>query len=267
MLTRPAAVAGRFYPAQPQQLRAAVEACLREADAFAQAAGLPEVTTPKALIVPHAGYVYSGMVAPTAYRCLRGAAHIRTVLLFGPAHRKLVAGMATTSAAAFATPLGSVPVDLGSVAEACQLPGVAIDDAAHRDEHCLEVQLPFLQMLLTDFEIVPFAVGHAREADVARVLARLWGGPETLIVITSDLSHYHADAEARALDAQAAEAIVSLAPERLDADQACGRAAIAGLLARCRETGLTAQTLRLANSSEQGGPIDRVVGYGAFSLG
>ena len=180
MLTRPAAVAGRFYPAHPQQLRAAVEQCLREADAIAQAAGESSPQpTPKALIVPHAGYVYSGAVAAAAYRRLRGASQISTVVLMGPAHRKAIAGIAATSAAAFATPLGSISVDLGSIAEACQLPGVAIDDAAHREEHCLEVQLPFLQALLGEFEIVPFVVGQARPPDVARVLERLWGGPET----------------------------------------------------------------------------------------
>ncbi len=200
---RPAAVAGMFYPGSPAALAESVRSCLADATARAPVArGLP-----KAVIVPHAGYVYSGPIAGAAYaRLAAGRRTIRRVVLLGPAHRVAVRGLALPTARAFATPLGVVEVDRKAALLALALPQVQESDAAHALEHSLEVQLPFLQAVLDEFRIVPFAVGDATADEVADVIDRLWGGPETLIVISSDLSHYHRYAEARAIDRGTADA-------------------------------------------------------------
>jgi hypothetical protein len=257
---RPAAVAGIFYPEVAAQLSADVH---RYLDAPEQAADrLP----PKALIVPHAGYVYSGAIAASGYRRLAAvAATVQRVVLFGPAHRVRVRGLAAPSTLSFATPLGAVPVDRAAVAAARSLPQVCEDDAAHGLEHSLEVQLPFLQTLLPAFRVVPFAVGAATAQQVAGVMDLLWGGPETLIVVSSDLSHYHRYDEARAIDRATADSILALSPT-LSERQACGAAAINGLLTVARQRGLRPELLDLRSSGDTAGDASRVVGYASFAF-
>ena len=259
---RPAAVAGMFYSGVPAALAASVRACLVEAAARPRAGG----ARPKALIVPHAGYVYSGAIAAAAYARLAAAhASIRRVVLLGPAHRVAVRGLALPSARAFATPLGEVEVDCKAAALALTLPQVHEDDAAHAQEHALEVQLPFLQAVLDEFRIVPFAVGAATAEEVADVLERLWGGPETLIVVSSDLSHYHSYAVARAIDRGSADGILALSPS-LDHEQACGATPINALLLCARRRDLVPELLDLRNSGDTAGDKSRVVGYASFAF-
>lgn len=260
---RPAAVAGTFYPKAPAALAAIVGACL---DAAAGSPASAEATPPKAVIVPHAGYAYSGAIAAAAYARVSAArSHVRRVVLFGPTHRVPVRGLALPSARAFATPLGEVPVDLDAAKAALGLPQVGQSDAAHALEHALEVQLPFLQVVLGAFEIVPFAVGDATPEAVAEVIELLWGGPETLIVVSSDLSHCHRYADAQAIDRATAAAILGLAPT-LDHEGACGATPINGLLLCAREQGVGAELLDLRNSGDTAGDRSRVVGYASFAF-
>jgi MEMO1 family protein len=254
---RPAAVAGSFYVGHPQRLRTAVADLLAAAPASAG-------TSPKALIAPHAGYIYSGGVAAVAFATLRGSAAITRVVLIGPAHYVAVRGIAVPTADAFETPLGRVPVDRDAVSAIADLPFVVEADAAHAPEHALEVELPFLQTLLGSFALVPLLVGDAEAQQVAKVLGRLWGGPDTLIVVSSDLSHYHDYDTARRLDAATAAAIERGDWESLGPDRACGFLAVAGLLVEADRRGLAAQRLALCNSGDTAGPRDRVVGYGAW---
>jgi MEMO1 family protein len=225
------------------------------------------VPAPKALIVPHAGYVYSGPVAGSAYAHIAGlAGRVTRVVLLGPAHRMALRGLAYSRADAFRTPLGSVAVDRHALEGLADLPQVREHEGPFEGEHCLEVQLPFLQLTLGTFALVPLLVGDATGPEVAEVLARLWGGEETLIVISSDLSHYLGYAQARAIDARTSQAIAELRPEAIGYEQACGRIPIAGLLLEARRRGLTAEVLDLRNSGDTAGPRDRVVGYGAYVL-
>jgi hypothetical protein len=256
---RPPAVAGMFYPDDPATLARDVDDALAAAPPAAGPA-------PKALIVPHAGYVYSGAIAASAYAALepvRGA--IRRVVLLGPCHRVAVRGLALPSADAFDTPLGRVPVDSDAVALLAGLPQVVVSGAAHAQEHSLEVQLPFLQRVLREFSIVPLAVGDATAHEVAEVLDRLWGGPETLILVSSDLSHYHRYDDAARIDRATASAILALDPA-LDHEQACGATPIAGLVTVARRRGLAAKLLDLRNSGDTAGDRRRVVGYAAFAF-
>lgn len=258
---RPAAVAGLFYPGTSLALAADVRAHLAASPAPAAAAPLP-----KAVVVPHAGYVYSGPVAAAAYaRLAAGRGTIRRVVLLGPTHRVPVRGLALPTARAFATPLGTVAVDAEAAALALTLPQVRESDAAHAQEHSLEVQLPFLQAVLGDFSIVPFAVGEASAMDVAAVLDLLWGGPETLIVVSSDLSHYHRYDEAQRIDRDTADGILALDPT-LDHEQACGATPVNGLLRSARRRGLVPELLDLRNSGDTAGDRSRVVGYASFAF-
>lgn len=256
MMRRPA-VAGAFYPADPVALR-------RMVTDFAAAGA--DGAAPKALIVPHAGYVYSGSVAGSGYaRLAPAAAVIRRVVLLGPVHRVPVRGLALPEADAFATPLGEVPVDEAAVGRIADLPQVVRSAAAHALEHSLEVQLPFLQSVLDDFTLVPLAVGDATPEEVAEVLERLWGGPETLIVVSSDLSHYHTWATARRLDGETIERI--LHGEMLDSyEQACGALPIDGLLLAAGRHGLTSRLVACCNSGDTAGDRDRVVGYATIEF-
>ena len=255
---RPPAVAGRFYPADPVALRQLI------ADLLAQ---VPTATgpAPKALIAPHAGYLYSGPIAASAYaQFIPARDQIKRVVLFGPSHYVAVDGLATTSAEAFATPLGIVPVDVKAVRHVRLLPQVRELDEAHAQEHSLEVQLPFLQCVLGDFKLVPLAVGDATPEDIGQVLDALWDGPETRFIVSSDLSHYYDFQTARRLDRATAKAIEALRPGRIGEEGACGRMPIRGLLQAARRHGLSARTVDLRNSGDTAGPHDRVVGYGAF---
>jgi AmmeMemoRadiSam system protein B len=220
----------------------------------------------KALIVPHAGYIYSGPVAASGYAGLReSAVAIRRVVIFGPAHRVWVRGVATVSDSFFETPLGRVPVDREAIAAVFSLPQVEINDEAHASEHSLEVQLPFLQTLLTDFAIAPFVVGGASAAQVAEVMELLWGGPETLVVVSSDLSHYLPYAEAQRIDRATADSILERRTLSRH-EQACGMTPINGLMEVARRKGLVPTLLDLRNSGDTAGDRTRVVGYAAVAF-
>jgi len=255
------AVAGSFYPANPTSLASAVDAMLGDDAPI-------DVPPPKALIVPHAGYVYSGPVAASAYRLLRPArTRIRRVVLVGPAHFVPVEGIATTAADAFATPLGDVVVDDELRRAILGLPRVLVDDQAHASEHSIEVELPFLQRVLDAFTLLPIVVGDARPPEVANVLERVYGGPETLLVISSDLSHYLDYETATACDRGTADVIVARRFEEIAPGHACGAAALCGVLELARRRDLAVRLLDLRNSGDTAGSRDEVVGYGAFALG
>lgn len=256
--SRPPAVAGMFYPADPVQLVQEVQTFLAEAH--------PQPLTPKALIVPHAGYIYSGSVAASAYATLRGCAkRIRRVILLGPTHRTAIRGLALPETQAFDTPLGRVMLDMDAMYAAARLPQVTVSNEAHALEHSLEVQLPFLQSVLPEFTLLPLAVGTATADDVAKVLETLWGGDETLIVISSDLSHYLPYTVAQLVDGKTADDIMQLR-QPIAHDQACGGTPISGLLVVARKHHLRAILLDLRNSGDTAGSQDRVVGYGAFAF-
>jgi AmmeMemoRadiSam system protein B/AmmeMemoRadiSam system protein A len=256
---RPAAVAGMFYPGEGARLAADVDAFLSSA-ARSQQIGAP----PKAIIVPHAGYVYSGAVAASAYAHLRSARDvIRRVVLLGPVHRVPVRGLALPAAEAFDTPLGRVPLDAAAVQAIRSLPQVVESRAVHEHEHSLEVHLPFLQRLLERFTLVPLAVGDATREQVAEVLDVLWGGPETLIVVSSDLSHYLAYDAARKIDTETAAMIVDLRSD-IDHQHACGGTPVNGLMLTARRRKLEVKLVDLRNSGDTAGTRDRVVGYGSF---
>lgn len=261
-LTRPPAVAGAFYPADPATLAHDVQAYL---DAVAGVSAM--LNPPKAVIVPHAGYVYSGPVAAAAFARLaplKGT--VRRVVLLGPCHRVAVRGLALSSAEQFTTPLGALPIDHGFDAALLALPHVQVYDETHSAEHSLEVQLPFLQTVLGDFELLPLVVGDATPGEVADVLEAVWGGAETLIVISSDLSHYLDYASAQAIDRQTCQAIEALNGPAIGDTQACGRNPVKGLLEVARRRAMTVETLDLRNSGDTAGPRDRVVGYGAWAF-
>jgi AmmeMemoRadiSam system protein B len=257
MTVRTPAVAGTFYPGAAKKLAATVDALLAAAPA-------PSGTAPKAIVVPHAGYVYSGPIAATAYAAI--SPEVQRVVLFGPAHRVALDGLALPTVDAFATPLGEVPIDAAMRASAAQLPGVTLDDRPHAAEHSLEVQLPFLQRKLADFTVTPFAVGRADGQTVGAVIDALWGGPETLIVISSDLSHYESYTVAATHDRETAAAIVAGTPGAIDTRDACGAIPLRGLLTSSSARTLTRSLVDLRSSGDTAGPRDRVVGYGAFTL-
>ncbi|MEA1048274.1 AmmeMemoRadiSam system protein B [Lamprobacter modestohalophilus] len=259
------AVAGLFYTADPQQLSAEVRGFVAEGVARAGGKPLPRA---KALIVPHAGYIYSGSIAGSAYAAIaEQAEQIERVLILGPPHRFPVRGLATSSADAFETPLGRVPVDQEAIERLlADYPQVQRLDLAFDGEHCIEVQLPFLQVLLDRFRIVPLLVGSSQPQQVAEVLEPFWSQDDSLILISSDLSHYLDYASGQALDARTSEAILSLASERIGPEQACGRNAIAGLLQLAKAHHAQARLLDLRSSGDTAGPRDRVVGYGAYEL-
>jgi MEMO1 family protein len=258
---RPAAVAGMFYPREPRALAAQVQALLGGVGDVA-----PRLSFPKALVVPHAGYVYSGPVAARAYDELAGARGIvRRVVLLGPVHRVPVRGLAAPSAQAFETPLGTITIDQAALGALHDLPQVVKSDPAHALEHSLEVQLPFLQTMLGEFTLVPLAVGMASVAEVAEVLERLWGGPETLVVISTDLSHYHSYEEARSVDAATLARIAACATD-IDHDEACGATPLNGLLSFAKKRNIPVRLLAACNSGDTAGDKDRVVGYSAFAL-
>jgi AmmeMemoRadiSam system protein B len=229
---------------------------------------LPEGTNrPKAIIAPHAGYDYSGPIAASAYAAIRPAAGaIRQVVLLGTCHVVRTDALLTTSADAIATPLGNVPVDSDAVGRAARLPQVAVDNNAHRADHALAVQLPFLQSTLNEFAVVPFLVGRCAAEDVAAVLDILWGGDDTLILVSSDLSHFLSYDEARRRDQRTAAAIVLLDHAAIGREDACGHRAIAGLLVAAHRHRLHAVELDLRNSGDTAGDRSRVVGYGAFAF-
>lgn len=268
---RPPAVAGLFYPGDARTLDETVSGYLvsalddrRSADVNRPA---PKAL-PKALIAPHAGYVYSGAAAARAYARLAPVRdRIARVVLLGPAHRVPLRGLATTSAECWTTPLGRIEIDRAAIAAVADLLQVSVNDTAHAQEHSLEVQLPFLQKLLPGFALVPFVVGSATNEQVSEVLETLWGGPETLIVISSDLSHYLPYEQAQEIDGSTAEAIERLDWSAIGQDRACGRIPISGLLTCAQARGMAVERVALCNSGDTAGSKDRVVGYGAWVFG
>jgi AmmeMemoRadiSam system protein B len=254
---REAAVAGSFYPADPGELQSTVRRYL-------DACGAAHGPAPRALVVPHAGYAYSGSVAAAAYARLRehGQGYRRVVLL-GPAHYVAFRGVAASGAEAFRTPLGDVALERASI-DALRHPAVRVFDAAHGPEHSLEVQLPFLQCVLASFTLAPLIVGDCAANEVAEVIERLWGGPETLIVVSSDLSHYLPYAQARDLDGRTCRSIEALDAGAIGPAGACGATPLRGLLLVARRRGLRVETLDLRNSGDVRGDRQRVVGYGAW---
>jgi AmmeMemoRadiSam system protein B/AmmeMemoRadiSam system protein A len=257
---RRAAVAGMFYPNNAAELEQTLT------DLLARPVGAALTRPPKALIVPHAGYIYSGPIAASAYAqlaSLRG--RIRRVVLLGPAHYAYVRGLALPDAERFRTPLGDVPLDLKGMRQLDALPQVVRSAEAHHKEHSLEVQLPFLQHVLGEFELMPVAVGEASAEEVAEVLEAVWGGDETLIVISSDLSHFLPDKLARIVDQKTVAEIVAL-NSHIESEQACGATPVNGLLLAAKRHGLRAVTLDVRNSSQTAGDPDRVVGYAAFAF-
>lgn len=255
---RPSAVSGMFYPGNPGVLEHDVRAML----VAAHSVGI----SPKALIVPHAGYVYSGAIAASAYAALKNvASRIRRVILLGPTHRVPVRGLALPGADAFATPLGTVQIDSEATKIIAHLPQVVVSPQAHEQEHSLEVQLPFLQTVLTDFKLLPLAVGMATAEEVAEVLELLWGGDETLIVISSDLSHYLPYDMAKRVDGATVQSVLDLTQGILH-EQACGATPINGLLLSALRHHLAPHLLDLRNSGDTAGSRDGVVGYAAFAF-
>jgi AmmeMemoRadiSam system protein B len=258
---RPPAVAGLFYPAEPALLRATVDdlvgAARRDADAV-------RVGRPRALIAPHAGYAYSGPIAASAYACIDGG--IERVVILGPAHRVRLHGLAVASVDAFRTPLGDLVVDTDTRDDLVRRGLVSVDDRAHADEHSLEVHLPFVQVVLGDVLVLPIVVGDASPAQVADVLDVVWDGPETLVVVSTDLSHYHDQVTAQERDRRTAAAIVDRDETVIWPYDACGSAPLRGLLVTARRRDLTVTLLDLRTSADTAGGPDRVVGYGSFAL-
>ena len=258
---RQPAVAGTFYPADPQALSSEVD------DYLAQAATRIKLRAqiPKALIVPHAGYIYSAPVAASAYLSQQAARELITrVVLLGPSHRVPFTGLAVCSASHYVTPLGLIPLDQAIIESLTPLPQVTRNDTAHLYEHSLEVQLPFLQQILDQFTLVPLVVGEADAESVAQVLEQVWGDEHTLIVISSDLSHYHDYDTARELDQATTQAIETLDPAAIQYENACGRNPVNGLLLLAKEKNMQVETVDLRNSGDTAGPRDQVVGYGAY---
>jgi AmmeMemoRadiSam system protein B len=236
-----------FYPADSGELRRMIEGFL--------AAAKPGLH-PKAIIAPHAGYIYSGPIAVSVY--IRIPSTVSRVVLIGPSHRVPLRGLAGSSAAFWRTPLGDVPVKCPA--------GVPVNDAAHEQEHSLEVQVPFLQTVLNGFTLIPLVAGEASAEEVAEVLEKCWGGPETLVVISSDLSHYESYETSQVMDRAAAKAILALDERGLDYDNACGLVPICGLLHLAKKKNLRAELVDLRNSGDTAGPRDQVVGYGSFAF-
>ena len=258
---REPAVAGMFYPAGSRELSQSLAQMLGAA-----AHDAPERAVPKAIIAPHAGYIYSGPVAASVYALLAPArGRISRVVLLGPTHRVSVRGLALPGCEAFATPLGTVRVDAASVEALARLPQVVVSAQAHALEHSLEVHVPFLQVVLEQFTLVPLAVGQASAREVAEVLELLWGGPETLVVVSSDLSHYLGYHDAQAVDRATAKAILALATD-LSHEQACGATPVTGLTQVARRRALKPELIDLRNSGDTAGDKNRVVGYGSFAF-
>ncbi|MDH5391710.1 MAG: AmmeMemoRadiSam system protein B [Gammaproteobacteria bacterium] len=261
--SRAPAVAGMFYPADVNTLKREIRDYLDNARETSE----PSQPLPKALVVPHAGYIYSGPVAASAYKQLLPLKHqISRVVILGPSHKVAFSGLAVPESERFITPLGAIAIDQQAIAQLADLNQVIVSEQAHREEHSLEVQLPFLQEILDDFTLVPIVVGDASMQDVAEVINRLWGDQHTLIVISTDLSHYHEYYQAKQLDRATSDAIENLKPELINYEDACGRNGLKGMLSVAREKHLSINTLDLRNSGDTAGSKDSVVGYGAYAI-
>jgi AmmeMemoRadiSam system protein B len=255
---RQPAVAGMFYPADKQSL-------LDDIHNYLDQVSPGQGSIPKALVVPHAGYMYSGPIAASAYKQLIPVKDkIKRVVLLGPSHRVAFHGLAAPQADFFKTPLGNIPIDHSTIEQVADLPQVILSDQAHLQEHSLEVQLPFLQDILTEFSLVPLVVGDADKHEVAEVIEKLWGDEHTLIVISTDLSHYHSYNEAKQMDQATSDAIINLKADQIGFEDACGRNGLKGMITVAEEKHLAADLLDLRNSGDTAGDKARVVGYGAY---
>jgi len=253
-------VAGKFYPNNPVALRQIVKTMIDEA--FKK--GYEKLSIPKAIIAPHAGYIYSGPIAASAYACLTKAKNqIKRVVVLALSHQYPVEGIATTNADSYLTPLGAIPIDQETIIT-LSFPYLNVNDAAFNFEHSLEVQLPFLQLTLEAFFLIPLLVGYSTPKQVAKVLEKLWGDSETLIVISSDLSHYHPYQVALDQDQKTAAAIMTLNPDGFSSEDACGSIGIKGLLKIAANKKMRPTQVDLRNSGDTAGSKDSVVGYGAF---
>ena len=257
---RQAAVAGLFYPADQQLLKDDIHDYLKEVDR-------EQKTNVKAIVVPHAGYMYSGLIAASAYKLLIPLKDkINRVILLGPSHRVAFNGLAVPESDFFTTPLGVIPIDQKGIQSLATLPQVIVSEQAHKEEHSLEVQLPFLQEVLNEFSLIPIVVGDAERHEVAEVINSLWGDEHTLIVISTDLSHYHAYNEAKQLDSATSDAIVALKADQISYEDACGRNGLKGMMTVAEEKHLSIELLDLRNSGDTAGDKSRVVGYGAYVI-
>lgn len=253
---RSPAVAGTFYPADTPELISSVDAMLNSVN--------NDDPAPKVIIAPHAGHIYSGSVAACAYSRLKNAkSAISRVVLLGPSHTVGFKGIALSTSTAYMTPLGEIPIDSASVQKVLSLGGSGFLDEAHAQEHSLEVHLPFLQRVLGSFSLIPLVIGDATREEVAAVLNELWGGPETLIIISTDLSHFHPYAEARKIDARTSSKILAL-DASIAGEEACGCRPLNGLLHLLNRRGLKVEQVVVKNSGDTAGSKDRVVGYGAY---
>lgn len=257
---RQPAVAGMFYPADKQSLKNDIHQYLNNVS-------VEQKENPKAIVVPHAGYIYSGPIAASAYKQIIPLKDkINRVVLLGPSHRVAFTGLAVPESDVFNTPLGNIRIDQKSIQQLSDLPQVIASDQAHRDEHSLEVQLPFLQEILGEFSLIPLVVGDAERHQVAEVINRLWGDEHTLIVISTDLSHYHEYNEAQQLDRATSDAIKNLKPDLIGYEDACGRNGLKGMMTVAEEKNLSVDILDLRNSGDTAGDKNRVVGYGAYAF-
>ncbi|HEY8079483.1 MAG TPA: AmmeMemoRadiSam system protein B [Labilithrix sp.] len=254
-------MAASFYPASAVELSCTVELLLAEASAA-------DCPRPKALIAPHAGYAYSGAVAAAAYASLRGErGTIERVVVLGPAHYVDVKGIATSNASAFTTPMGELLLDRDAIDAIARLPGVAALDNAHAPEHSVEVQIPFVQAALGQVRLVPLLCGSGTcEKQLDRVLDVLWGGEETLFVVSSDLSHYLDYDSARARDAATTRSIESLDADAIGSDDACGPSCLRAILRAASKRRMHAKVLDVKSSGDTVGGRDEVVGYGAYAV-
>ena len=251
-------VAGSFYPEDPKILQASIKKML---NATVGCANLP---IPKAIIAPHAGYIYSGPITSSGYACLVKAKNrIKKVVILAPAHQYLLSGIATTLAVAYETPLGQIKIDQQTI-RGLNFSFLNVTEQAFRDEHSIEVHLPFLQVVLGEFLLIPLLIGKANKDQTSEILETLWGAPDTLIVVSSDLSHYHSYEKAKILDGETAKAITELNSDKISTDDACGATAIQGLLKVVAKKKMHVKQLDLRNSGDTSGDKDRVVGYGAF---
>ena len=253
------AVAGMFYPDNQAELQSSIYEMLEQADF--------KDITPRAIIVPHAGYIYSGEIAASAYKQLEKVKDtINRVVLLGPSHRVAFSGCAVSNADFFRTPLGDIKLDKAVIQELIALPQIQVSEAAHAEEHSLEVQLPFLQTVLNEFTLVPIVIGDSNANSVMEVLDFFWPDSKTLFVISSDLSHYHSYQVAQQMDKKTSDAIVHLQPEDINYDDACGRMPVIGLIALAKKHGLKSVAIDIRNSGDTAGNKDQVVGYGAYGF-
>lgn len=256
-MNRKPAVAGSFYPADPKILQGMLTDFLAQADS--------DAPPPKVIIAPHAGYIYSGPIAASAYARLKSVREsISRVVLIGPSHRVAFQGLAVSGADTFSTPLGDISLDKTIIEPLLQLPFVGYLEQAHAMEHSLEVHLPFLQQTLSNFKLAPIVAGDASPHQVSQVIDKLWGGDETLIVISSDLSHYHDYLTAQHLDQRTSNLIEQLRYQDISSEAACGKVPLSGLLKLLQEKSLRIKTIDLRNSGDTAGDKHRVVGYGAY---